>query len=67
MLFSDFRLAQRLSPRRKKSYWTKLNIDRCTDLDERGLMTPAGKRAFKNAYGFGYQVFHPTPEQEKQI
>ena len=35
--------------------------------DGRGLMTPAGKRAFENAYGYGYQVFHPTPEQRKQM
>ena len=35
----DGRLAQRLSPRRKKSHWTKLNMDRCIDLDDRGLMT----------------------------
>ena len=43
----DGRLAQRLSPRRKKSHWTKLNMDRCRDLEDRGLMTPAGRRAFE--------------------
>ena len=63
----DGRLAQRLSPRRKKSHWTKLNMDRCIDLEDRGLMTPAGRRTFENAYGWGYQVFHPTPEQRKQM
>ena len=63
----DGRLAQRLSPRRKKSHWTKLNMDRCMDLEDRGLMTPAGRRAFENTYGWGYQVFHPTPEQRKQM
>ena len=41
----DGRLAQRLSPRRKNSHWTKLNIDRCIDLEDRGLMTPAGRHA----------------------
>ena len=41
----DGRLAQRLSPRRKNSHWTKLNMDRCMDLEDRGLMTPAGRRA----------------------
>lgn len=55
----DRRLAQRLSPRRKNSHWTKLNMDRCIDLEDRGLMTPAGRWA--------YQVSHPTPEQEKQM
>ena len=58
----DGRLAQRLSPRRKKSHWTKLNMDRCIDLEDRGLMTPAGRWAFEHVYGYGYQVFHPTPE-----
>ena len=43
----DGRLAQRLSPRRKTSHWTKLNMDRCRDLEDRGLMTPAGRRAFE--------------------
>lgn len=42
----DGRLAQRLSPRRKNSHWTRLNMDRCMDLEARGLMTPAGRRAF---------------------
>ncbi len=41
----DGRLAQRLSPRRKKSHWTELNKQRCQDLEDRGLMTPAGRRA----------------------
>ena len=43
----DGRLAQRLSPRRKTSHWTKLNMYRCRDLEDRGLMTPAGRRAFE--------------------
>ncbi len=38
----DGRLAQRLSPRRKKSHWTELNKQRCQDLESRGLMTSAG-------------------------
>ena len=42
----DGRLAQRLSPRRKNSHWTKLNMDRCVDLEDRGLMTPAGRNAY---------------------
>lgn len=47
----DGRLAQRLSPRRKNSHWTKLNMVRCMNLEDRGLMTPAGRRALENAYG----------------
>lgn len=38
----DGRLAQRLSPRRKKSHWTELNKQRCQDMESRGLMTSAG-------------------------
>ena len=63
----DGRLAQRLSPRRKKSHWTKLNMDRCINLEDRGLMTPAGRWAFEHAHGYGYQVFHPTPEQMAEM
>lgn len=63
----DGRLAQRLSPRRKKSHWTKLNMDRCMDLEDRGLMTPAGRWAFEHAYGWGYQIFHRTHEQLEEM
>jgi uncharacterized protein YdeI (YjbR/CyaY-like superfamily) len=42
----DGRLAQRLSPRRKKSHWTELNKQRCKELESRGLMTQAGRDAF---------------------
>ncbi|MBO4370737.1 MAG: hypothetical protein J5808_05190 [Paludibacteraceae bacterium] len=38
----DGRLAQRLSPRRKNSHWTQLNLQRCHDLVARGLMTESG-------------------------
>ena len=41
----DSRLAQRLSPRRKGSHWTELNRQRCRDLEARGLMTEAGRKA----------------------
>ena len=45
----DGRLAQRLSPRRKNSHWTELNKQRCIDLENRGLMTDAGRREFEKA------------------
>ncbi|MBP5400072.1 MAG: hypothetical protein J6Y35_00375 [Bacteroidales bacterium] len=41
----DGRCAQRLSPRRKNSHWTELNLQRCRNLAERGLMTEAGIQA----------------------
>ena len=40
----DGRGVQRLSPRRKNSHWTELNIRRCAELEQRGLMTEAGRR-----------------------
>ena len=46
---SDGRLAQRLSPRRPKSHWTQLNMDRCVDLEDRGLMTETGRQAFESS------------------
>ena len=41
----DGRLAQRLSPRRKGSHWTELNIRRCADLERSGMMTESGRAA----------------------
>ena len=38
-------IAQRLSPRRKGSHWTELNIRRCADLEISGLMTDPGRKA----------------------
>ena len=50
----DGRLAQRISPRRKGSQWTELNMQRCADLERRGLMTDAGRKALACA------LPHPT-------
>ena len=38
-------LIQRFSPRKKKSHWTNTNIERCIELDKKGLMTEEGKKA----------------------
>lgn len=45
----DGRLAQRLSPRQKRSHWTELNRQRCADLEQRGLMTDLGRAAWQKA------------------
>jgi len=45
----DGRMAQRLSPRQRRSHWTELNKQRCADLERRGLMTDAGREALKRA------------------
>ena len=45
-------LIQRFSPRKKKSHWTDTNIERCIELDKKGLMTEEGKKVcpyFKNS------------------
>lgn len=44
----DGRLAQRLSPRRKGSHWTELNLNRCRTLIAQGRMTEAGLAAMPN-------------------
>ena len=46
---ADGKLVQRLSPRRKNSHWTELNKRRCHDLEQRGLMTNAGRAALQRA------------------
>ena len=61
----DGRLAQRLSPRRPKSHWTQLNMDRCMDLEDRGLMTEAGRRAFEKS--FKYEIVSPDSEISKRM
>ena len=61
----DGRLAQRLSPRRAKSHWTQLNMDRCVDLEDRGLMTEAGRQAFEKA--FDYEIIPPDSEINQRI
>ena len=43
------RQAQRISPRKRGSTWTILNTRRFTDLEERGLVTEAGWKAFREA------------------
>ena len=61
----DGRLAQRLSPRRPKSHWTPLNMDKCVDLEDRGLMTEAGRQAFEKA--FEYEIIPPDSEINLRI
>lgn len=42
---AEGRGAQRLSPRRKNSLWTELNLQRYAMLEKQGLMTDAGRSA----------------------
>ena len=59
----DGRLAQRLSPRRPKSHWTQLNMDRCMDLEDRSQMTEAGRQVFEKA--IEYKIISPDSEVSK--
>lgn len=52
----DGRNAQRISPRRKGSHWTKLNIERCNNLLAKGLMTEAGLLAMPQESSAKVQV-----------
>ena len=61
----DGQLAQRLSSRRPKSHWTQLNMDRCVDLEDRGLMTEAGRQAFEKA--FEYKIISPDSELNQRV
>ena len=61
----DGRLAQRLSPRRKKSHWTELNKQRCQELEDRGLMTQAGRDALSSGrYRDMHEIRHPDARSE---
>ena len=42
----DVSYTQRFTPRQPKSNWSLVNIDRVRNLRKRGLMTPAGLKAF---------------------
>lgn len=61
----DGRLAQCLSPRRPKGHWTQLNMDRCMDLEDRGLMIKAGRLAFEKS--FEYEIVPPDSEMSQRI
>ena len=61
----DGRLVQRLSPHRAKSHWTQLNMDRCVDLEDRRLMTEAGRQVFEGA--FEYEIIPPDSELNQKI
>ena len=41
----------RFTPRRKKSIWSKVNLERFEALKAAGLMTPAGERALEESTG----------------
>lgn len=53
-IFDDARGLQMYTPRKAKSSWTRLNRRRAADMERRGLMTDAGRRAIDVAKGNGW-------------
>jgi uncharacterized protein YdeI (YjbR/CyaY-like superfamily) len=54
--FSDTELAQRLSPRKKKSNWTELNKERVRRLKKLGLMKEQGLSALPDMRPESFQI-----------
>ncbi|WP_144235633.1 YdeI/OmpD-associated family protein [Planomicrobium okeanokoites] len=61
---SDTELAQRLSPRSKKSNWTELNKERVRRLEKLGLMTEEGRKALPD---MRTEAFAIDEEIEKRL
>ena len=63
----------RFTPRRPKSVWSKVNLDRFAALKAAGQMTPAGERALKESTGpkgiYSYEkpLASLKPAEEQQI
>ena len=53
---------QLYTPRRPKSTWTRLNRQRVADLEARGLMADAGRRAVEVARGNGWWTIYDPVE-----
>jgi uncharacterized protein YdeI (YjbR/CyaY-like superfamily) len=63
----------RFTPRRKRSIWSKVNLERFEALKAAGLMTPAGERALQESIGprgvYAYErpLAEFTAEEEAQF
>lgn len=55
---SDTELAQRLSPRSKKSNWTELNKERARRLIQLGLMTEEGSKVLPDLHPESFTIDH---------
>jgi uncharacterized protein YdeI (YjbR/CyaY-like superfamily) len=53
-IFDEERGLQLYTPRRAKSSWTRLNRQRAAEMEERGLMTDAGRQAIAAAKASGW-------------
>ncbi|HFL3758325.1 TPA: YdeI family protein, partial [Clostridioides difficile] len=61
---SETELAQRLSPRSKKSSWTELNKERVRRLEKLGLMTDEGREVLPD---MNYDSFRIDPVIEQRL
>jgi uncharacterized protein YdeI (YjbR/CyaY-like superfamily) len=66
--------ANRLTPRRPTSNWSAINVAKVEELKERGLMTPAGLRAYEartpertGVYSFEREPAELPPEFQKRL
>jgi len=65
----------RFTPRKARSTWSRVNIDRVAELERRGLMTPAGRAAFERREAarsgiYSFEQQRPPeldPEQERRF
>lgn len=67
---SETELAQRLSPRGKKSSWTELNKERVRRLEKLGLMTDAGRMVLPDKDHISFRIDRDIEQrlkEEKQV
>jgi uncharacterized protein YdeI (YjbR/CyaY-like superfamily) len=64
--FDEQSYIQRFTPRRPKSIWSKINIDKVTRLIEEGKMKPAGLKEIEAAKADGrWQAAYDSPSNTK--
>lgn len=61
-LLDDDRGLQLITPRRRKSSWTRLNRQRAADMEAQALMTDAGRAAINAAKGNGWWTIYDQVE-----
>jgi uncharacterized protein YdeI (YjbR/CyaY-like superfamily) len=61
-ILDDERGLQLYTPRKPKSSWTRLNRQRAADMEQRGLMTDAGRRAIAVAKANGFWTIYDQVE-----
>ncbi|MBX5334072.1 YdeI/OmpD-associated family protein [Rhodococcus fascians] len=67
-ILDEARGLQLFTPRRPKSPWTKLNRERAADMEERGLMTDAGRHAIAAAQSNGWwTISDPVENLEEPL